>query len=176
MAVAAYVLGARVIEKHFTLDRTMKGTDHAFSLEPQGLQKMVRDLKRTREALGEGIKRAHDTEKAPIEKMSKKLVAAHHIEAGHTLTHEDIAMRSPGNGLHPNHLNQLIGQKTLTPLHPDQDLKLEHLAGAPITAPELTPQVRQRGKRRVRTVPSVPVANGNGSVPSSPNGAEPAGR
>ncbi|NEO49324.1 MAG: N-acetylneuraminate synthase, partial [Moorea sp. SIO4A3] len=50
MAVAAYVLGARVIEKHFTLNRAMKGTDHAFSLEPTGLRKMVRDLRRTRQA------------------------------------------------------------------------------------------------------------------------------
>lgn len=46
MAVAAYVLGARVVEKHFTLNRAMKGTDHAFSLEPVGLKKMVRDLQR----------------------------------------------------------------------------------------------------------------------------------
>jgi sialic acid synthase len=172
MAVPAYTLGARVIEKHFTLDRTMKGTDHAFSLEPQGLRKMIRDLRRTREALGEGVKRVHKTEKAPIEKMSKKLVAARHIQAGHTLTRDDIAMRSPGNGLSPAYLSQLIGQKTLTRLRPDQDLKLEHLEGAALTAPELMPQVRQRGKRRVRTLPYAPVANGSGSVPSSRNGAD----
>ena len=49
MAVAAYVLGARIIEKHFTLNRALKGTDHRFSLEPQGLRKMVRDLRRTRD-------------------------------------------------------------------------------------------------------------------------------
>jgi sialic acid synthase len=54
MPVAAYVLGARVVEKHFTLNRAMKGTDHAFSLEPVGLRKMVRDLERTAAALGDG--------------------------------------------------------------------------------------------------------------------------
>ena len=54
MAVAAYVLGARIVEKHFTLNRALKGTDHRFSLEPQGLRKMVRDLRRTRVALGDG--------------------------------------------------------------------------------------------------------------------------
>ena len=57
MAVAAYVLGGRIIEKHFTLNRALKGTDHAFSLEPDGLRKLVRDLRRTRIALGDGVKR-----------------------------------------------------------------------------------------------------------------------
>ncbi len=127
MAVAAYTLGARVIEKHFTLDRTMKGTDHAFSLEPQGLRKMIRDLQRTRHALGEGIKHVYDSEKAPIEKMSKKLVAAHRLEAGSVLTIEDIAIRSPGNGLAPSHLDHIIGQQLNTTLNPDDDLKPEHL-------------------------------------------------
>src|SRR6185437_7469855 len=56
MAVAAFVLGARIVEKHFTLNRALKGTDHGFSLEPQGLRKMVRDLSRTRLALGDGNK------------------------------------------------------------------------------------------------------------------------
>ncbi len=56
MAVAAYVLGGRIVEKHFTLNRALKGTDHRFALEPQGLRKLVRDLKRTRVALGDGNK------------------------------------------------------------------------------------------------------------------------
>ena len=55
MAVAAYVLGARIVEKHFTLNRAMKGTDHAFSLEPQGLRKLVRDLR----AHAHGARRRH---------------------------------------------------------------------------------------------------------------------
>ena len=57
MGVAAYVLGARVIEKHFTLNRAWKGSDHAFSLEPVGMRKLVRDLQRARVALGDGLKR-----------------------------------------------------------------------------------------------------------------------
>src|SRR5205823_3797189 len=56
MPVAAYVLGGRIVEKHFTLNRAMKGTDHVFSLEPVGLRKLVRDLRRTRVALGDGMK------------------------------------------------------------------------------------------------------------------------
>ena len=58
MPVAAYMLGARIVEKHFTLNRAMKGTDHAFSLEPVGLRKMVRDLERTSQ--GDGRRRQED--------------------------------------------------------------------------------------------------------------------
>jgi sialic acid synthase len=71
MSVAAYALGARIIEKHFTLDRAAKGTDQAFSLEPIGLRKLVRDLKRTRVALGDGVKRRYASEVAPLAKQWK---------------------------------------------------------------------------------------------------------
>lgn len=71
MAPVAYALGARIIEKHFTLDRTWKGTDQAFSLEPVGLRKIVRDLKRTRVALGDGVKKVYDSELGPMAKMRK---------------------------------------------------------------------------------------------------------
>jgi sialic acid synthase len=71
MAVVAYALGARIVEKHFTLDRASKGTDQAFSLEPGGLRKMVRDLRRTRLALGDGIKRRYDSEVKPLAKQWK---------------------------------------------------------------------------------------------------------
>lgn len=63
------MLGARMIEKHFTLNHTLKGTDHAFSLEPTGLRKVVRDLNRCREAAGDGVKSVYPTEKAPIMKI-----------------------------------------------------------------------------------------------------------
>jgi sialic acid synthase len=72
LAVAAYALGARIIEKHFTLDRTAKGTDHAFSLEPAGLGKLVRDLKRAHAALGDGQKRYLPSEVGPISKMRRR--------------------------------------------------------------------------------------------------------
>jgi sialic acid synthase len=70
MPVAAYTLGARIVEKHFTLNRAMKGTDHAFSLEPLGLKKMVRDLERTHAAMGNGDKKIYESEKAPIDFLS----------------------------------------------------------------------------------------------------------
>ncbi|MCS6975622.1 MAG: N-acetylneuraminate synthase family protein [Gemmatales bacterium] len=120
MAVAAYVLGGRIIEKHFTLNRAMKGTDHAFSLEPLGMQKMVRDLRRTRVALGSSEKRIFDSEFPALTKMGKKLVAARDLPIGHRLRPEDIAIKSPGGGLHPYEIDRLIGQRLTRPLKRDQ--------------------------------------------------------
>ena len=72
MSVAAYTLGARIIERHFTLNRANKGTDHAFSLEPSGLTKLCRDLSRAHVALGDGVKRYYPSEVAPISKMRRR--------------------------------------------------------------------------------------------------------
>jgi len=71
MALVAYAYGARIIEKHFTLNRAMKGTDHAFSLEPAGLRKLVRDLARARESSGDGVKRLFPSEVKPLSKMRR---------------------------------------------------------------------------------------------------------
>jgi sialic acid synthase len=127
MAVAAYVLGARMIEKHFTLNRALKGTDHRFSLEPVGLRKMVRDLRRTRLALGDGMKTMYPSETEPIVKMAKKLVAARDLPAGHVLRHEDIAMRSPGDGLPPYELDRVVGRTLRHPVSTDTSLTFELL-------------------------------------------------
>ena len=127
MAVAAYVLGARVVEKHFTLNRAMKGTDHAFSLEPVGLRKMVRDLERTATALGDGVKKVYDSEKAPILKMGKSLVVARDLPAGHVLRPQDVVMKSPAGGIPPCDINRVLGRITLKPLHEDDFLSFEVL-------------------------------------------------
>ena len=128
MPVAAYVLGARIVEKHFTLNRAMKGTDHAFSLEPVGLRKMVRDLQRTHTALGDGCKKIYDSEQAPIVKMGKSLVVARDLPAGHVLGKDDIVMKSPGGGIPPYELAKVIGRVTLRPLHEDDFLSFEVLS------------------------------------------------
>jgi N-acetylneuraminate synthase/sialic acid synthase len=127
MAVAAFVLGARIVEKHFTLNRALKGTDHVFSLEPQGLRKMVRDLVRTRAALGDGTKNVHPSEVAPATKMAKKLVAARDLPAGHVLTEEDLALKSPGDGLPPYELERVVGSVLRRPLLEDETLTFELL-------------------------------------------------
>jgi sialic acid synthase len=127
MSVAAYVLGARIVEKHFTLNRTMKGTDHVFSLEPQGLRKLVRDLRRLRVALGDGQKTMYPSEVEPARKMAKKLVAACDLPAGHTLRVEDVAAKSPGDGLPPYELERVVGRSLRHPIAADTALTFELL-------------------------------------------------
>ncbi|MEO7986915.1 MAG: N-acetylneuraminate synthase family protein [Gemmatimonadales bacterium] len=128
MAVAGYVLGARIVEKHFTLNHTWKGTDHAFSLEPIGMRKLVRDLRRTREALGTGMKCPLPSERGPLVKMGKKLVAGRALGLGHVLTDGDVAMKSPGDGLSPHLLDQVLGRSLTKPLQPDDPITFDVLA------------------------------------------------
>jgi N-acetylneuraminate synthase/sialic acid synthase len=127
MPLVSYMLGGRIVEKHFTLNRAMKGTDHRFSLEPQGLRKLVRDLTRTKKALGDGTKTMYPSEVEPVEKMAKKLVAKRALPAGHTLGADDIAMKSPGNGLPPYELDRLVGRTLRHPVSEDQALTFELL-------------------------------------------------
>ena len=128
MPVAAYMLGDRIVEKHFTLNRAMKGTDHAFSLEPVGLRKMVRDLERTFKAMGNGAKKIYDSERAPIVKMGKSLVVARSLPSGHVLGPTDVVMKSPGGGIPPYELDKVLGRVTLKALHEDEFLSFEVLS------------------------------------------------
>lgn len=130
MALAGYILGARVIEKHFTLNRAMKGTDHAFSLERPGLRRLVRDLLRARGALGDGIKRPYPSEVSPLYKLGKKLVVARDLPASHVLTGEDIAIKSPNDGLPPYEVENVIGKVLLRPLKEDENISFEDLTEA----------------------------------------------
>ena len=130
MAVVAYMLGARVIEKHFTLNHTWKGTDHALSLEPIGMQKMIRDLQRARIALGDGVKRMLPSEAGAVMKMGKKLVATRGLPAGHVLAEGDVAVKSPGDGLPPTELDRIMGRTLLQALAADDGITLEMLAPA----------------------------------------------
>jgi N-acetylneuraminate synthase/sialic acid synthase len=116
----AYALGARIIEKHFTLDRSMKGTDHAFSLEPSGMEKMVRDLKSTRLALGDGEKKFIEKEREPIRKMGKMLVYSRNLKEGTILSLEHFALKSPAEGLSPQIINSILGKFLLKDVEENQ--------------------------------------------------------
>jgi len=128
MPVVAYMLGARMVEKHFTLNRAWKGTDQAFSLEPTGLRKMIRDLERTRIALGDGRKQRYPSEEKPLFKMAKKLVAARDLPAGHTVTREDIAIKVPNDGIPPYEIDKVIGRTLKTSLVEDQNFSYDALS------------------------------------------------
>jgi sialic acid synthase len=123
MADVAYILGARVIEKHFTLNHAWKGTDHAFSLMPEGMRKLVRDLQRVPAALGDGQKEPLPSEEKPLAKMGKKLVAARALPAGHVLGPGDLVAKSPADGgLPPYELDRLLGGRLRRSLEPDDEI------------------------------------------------------
>lgn len=127
-ASIAYMLGARVFEKHFTLNRAWKGTDHSFSLEPEGLRKLVRNLNRIPQMLGDGEKRLLESEKKPLKKMSKSLVAARDLPAGYELSVTDVAIKSPGGGLPPFQLDAILGRMLKHPIAEDKPILFEDLA------------------------------------------------
>ena len=101
ISIAAVARGARLIEKHFTLDCSQPGPDHAASIEPNKLRELVGDIRRVELALGTGIKQPAPSEIANRQVVRKSLVAAHDLPAGHVLTADDIGLMRPGNGPAP---------------------------------------------------------------------------
>lgn len=107
--VAAVALGACVIEKHFTLDRTLPGPDHRASLEPHELAEMVRAIRTVELSFGSGEKRVADAEAPNIAVARKSIVAARAIRCGEILTEENITVKRPGNGISPMLWDQVLG-------------------------------------------------------------------
>jgi len=104
-------LGAKVIERHITLDRTMTGPDHAISLEPAGIIKLVRDIRRIEEALQSDRKFITAGEFMNRKILGKSLVATRPIKSGETITRDMITAKSPAKGLSPQMLHQLVVKK-----------------------------------------------------------------
>ena len=134
MALVGYVAGACVIEKHFTLNRAAKGTDHAFSLTPEGLHRMSRDLQRAHIAMGDGIKHCYESERAPLYKMAKKLVAARDLPTGHVLSEADIAIKAPNDGLPAHEFDNVLGMRLTAPVKADENLSYDILERADASA------------------------------------------
>ncbi len=107
--IAAVALGAKVIEKHFTLDRTMEGPDHKASLEPQELQAMVCAIRHIEQALGNGIKEPSNSEKKNIVIARKSIVASCAIKKGEVLTEENLTCMRPGDGISPMRWKEVVG-------------------------------------------------------------------
>ncbi len=126
-AVIAYLLGAQVVEKHFTLNRSWKGTDHKFSLEPQGMKKQVRDLRRVDLSLGDGKKTLQTFETDARIKMGKGVYTSRSLTTGTCLTWNDLCLKSPGNGIPPYRINDIVGKKLKTDLQEETLISWEHL-------------------------------------------------
>lgn len=116
---AAVALGATVIEKHFTLDRSLPGPDHKASLEPSELQAMVSAIRNIERALGNGIKLPTESEKRNIPIARKSLVATRRIQLGELMTAENIGIRRPGTGRSPMDWDSIIGVPATRQYEPD---------------------------------------------------------
>ena len=108
--IAATALGAQLIEKHFTLDKSMPGPDHKASLEPDELKGMVQAIRDVEMALGNGIKGPQPSEIKNKSVARKSLVAAQPIKAGDTYTEKNLTIKRPGNGISPNLYWSLLGK------------------------------------------------------------------
>lgn len=124
IAVAAAARGASIIEKHFTLDRSLPGPDHRASLEPDELAALVRAVRNTEAALGNGIKQAADAERPNINVARKSIVAARHIVAGEAFTPDNITVKRPGGGISPMQWDDVIGRIAPHDFHPDQLIEI----------------------------------------------------
>ena len=122
VCVAAVARGARVIEKHFTLDRTLPGPDHRASLEPDELRDMVSAVRNIERALGSGVKAVAEAERPNIAVARKSIVAARHIAAGEPYTEENITVKRPGDGVSPMLWDAVIGHSAPCDLLPDQPI------------------------------------------------------
>jgi N,N'-diacetyllegionaminate synthase len=128
VSVAAVVLGACVIEKHVTLDRSLPGPDHCASLDPAELKELVRSIRSVESALGTGRKVPAASEADTASVGRRSLVAAMNIPVGTTLTSELIAILRPGMGIPPGLLDQIIGRRTRIEISAGTPLQLEMLA------------------------------------------------
>lgn len=108
--IAAVAMGASIIEKHFTLDKTMEGPDHKASLEPEELKSMVKAIRNVEVALGSGIKEPSESERPNIEIARKSIVAKQAIRKNDVFTEENLTIKRPGSGISPMRWDEMIGK------------------------------------------------------------------
>ena len=123
--IAAVALGARVIEKHFTLDRNLPGPDHKASLEPQELKARVNAIRNIEKALsGSGIKEPGASEIKNKDIARKSIVAATTIRRGEVLTAQNLGVKRPGNGISPMRWDEVLGQRAIRDFEQDECIEL----------------------------------------------------
>lgn len=123
-SLAAIALGAVVIEKHFTLSRSLDGPDHRASLEPDTLSSMIHAIRNIEMAMGNGIKKVTDSERENRLVARKSLVAARRILKGEPFSHENLAVKRPGTGISPMLWHQVLGQKAKRNFAEDELIEL----------------------------------------------------
>ena len=128
VSLAAVARGAAVLERHLTLDTRRPGPDHAASLEPDELAELVRRARVVEQSLGDGIKVAQPAEQNTQLVARRSLVALRDLEAGETISSDNVGAKRPAGGLHPDALEELIGRRITQPIRRDEQITWEHVA------------------------------------------------
>ncbi len=126
-AVSAVALGAKVIEKHFTIDKNMEGPDHKASMEPNELKDFVNAIRKTEKLLGNGIKQPTKREKNMLKDVRRSIVAAKKLEKGTVLSKDMLEFKRPGTGLKPELIDLVIGRKLQRDLEEDELITIDDL-------------------------------------------------
>ena len=122
--IAAATLGAKIIEKHFTLDRNMEGPDHKASLEPHELKTMVSAIKNILQALGNGVKEVKDSERPNIMAARRSIVARRPIRKNEIITEDAICAKRPATGLSPMLWDKVVGSKAIRDFATDEMIEI----------------------------------------------------
>jgi len=120
-------LGARIIEKHYTMSRTMTGSGHYFSLEPSDVTKMVKNIRLFEKVLGDGTQGIAENEVRAREGGRKSIVARINIKEGSIITREMLTYKRPGNGISPDRVNELIGKVAKTDIKEDFQINMDYI-------------------------------------------------
>lgn len=124
VSIAAVAMGAKVIEKHFTLDKNMEGPDHKASLEPNELKEMVNSIRNIEKAMGSGIKEPSKSEIKNLIVARKSIVASRMIKKGEKFTEDNLACKRPGNGISPMRWEKIIGKIAIKDFEEDEMIEL----------------------------------------------------
>lgn len=123
--IAAVSMGAKVIEKHFTLDKTMEGPDHKASLDPIELKKMVKSIRNVEKAFGDGIKRCNKSEESTRSVARKSIVASSNMKRGDVISYGNITFKRPEGGLSPIYIDEVIGKMCTADIEKDEYITFE---------------------------------------------------
>jgi N,N'-diacetyllegionaminate synthase len=127
VGLAAVAMGASILEKHFTLDRAMEGPDHAASLDPEGLKRLVASVRTVEAAFGDGVKLPAASERSTARAARRSLVAARDLAMGERLDDGALAVRRPGTGLSPELLPYVVGRRLRCPVSRGSLISLDML-------------------------------------------------
>lgn len=126
--IMAVAMGAKVLEKHFTLDKNLLGPDHKASLEPEELKEMVEAIRKTEIALGTGVKKSNKSEEKIKKIIRKSIIAKIDIPKRTKITKNMLIIKRPGIGIEPKYLNKVIGKRAKKNIKKDSLIKFQDLA------------------------------------------------